>query len=180
MPNALPRTVLPLSVKDLDRVIEVIESLDPRFLPKIRWLFLGPYAASRLLPPGLCTVPSAGEVHQLLDLLDGKGFPQISRVLQHLANSNCQNRVERNLDYLETLPPKKWSHPAQVLDRPWELKYLLELCQGRMAGAGEERRKKLATIIPKIERAIEFEANAARRRKRQGQSQDQPRRRKNT
>ena len=158
------RVVLPIEVKDVDRFMATIESVDPGFLPKMRWLLLGPYADSRLVPPGLCTPPSTSELLQIRQQLELQGFADIARGLQQLARWNYQARIERNLDHLESLAPEDWNHPAHVMDRPWELEHLLALCLRRIDQADGARRDRLQTILPKLQKAQEVEKRAANRR----------------
>jgi hypothetical protein len=172
---------LPLSVVEVDLMIAAIEAYgaETEYLPQIRWLVLGPYAASKLFPPTFCKEPTFEELNLLLFILEQYKLTPIVEKLRVILNAES-TPIERILSHLETLKPEAWKHPFEVLRRPWHLEALLELCRVRMESVEPERRGRLAGIQKKLRRAHEVEKKAAARRQqmREPKPKKQPRKMK--
>ena len=171
-----------MSVDEIDLVITALDMHDPNFhyLPNLRFLLLGPYADTKLFTPAFCQEPTACDVDRLLLNLEQLGLTKIAEKLQILARREG-HPAERILDYLEGLEPASWSHPTQVLRRPWRLGQVLELCRLRMQSAiSTPRRERLGGVFKKLAQAQETEARAATRRKRRLHPPQRRRKRKET
>ena len=174
--NRRPQMVLPLESTEVDLMITALEVYEPDFdfLSRLRSIALGPYAQSNLFPPSFCQSPIAQEMDQILDALEQQGLIEIARTLQQLPDQWI-SPAERILNRLEELGPDRWTHPTQVLQRPWYLEEVLELCERRMASVDPARREHLTTISEKLRRAQETEKKAAGRRRRRLQQQTRTR-----
>ena len=171
-----PQTVLPLESTEVDLMITALEAYEPDFdfLSRLRSLALGPYAQSNLFPPSFCQAPIAHEMDQILDALEQQGLIEIARTLQQLPDQWI-SPAERILNRLEELAPDSWTHPTQVLQRPWYLEEVLELCERRTDSVDPARCEHLTAISEKLRRAQETEKKAAGRRRRRHKQQTKKR-----
>jgi hypothetical protein len=152
-------------IDTVNRLTEVVEEVDSTYLPRLRWLLLGNLAGSQLFPEGFCVKPTKTELQRFLAQLEVRGHTYQSELLQRLSNVR-PDRAMQHLDHLETLAPKSWKHPVTVLNRPWELDRMVQLCEERLAATTDARYQALLeTIIPKLRRAQTVEGKAAERRK---------------
>ena len=153
-----------LDIDAVNRLVEVVEEVDPEFLLRLRWLLLGDMAGSKLFPEGFCVRPTWTELQRLLARLKVRGHTYQSELLQRVSNTRPDGAME-NLTFLESLPPNSWHHPAEVIKRPWELDRMLKLCQERLdATRDPQYQALLESIIPKLEKAKAIEDTAAERR----------------
>ena len=182
MATRRPEIALPLSAEEVNLVITALDTHDPNFyyLPHLRSLLLGPYADSKLFTPAFCQEPTARDVDRILFNLEQIGLTQIAEKLQRQAHHEG-TPAKRILDYLEALEANRWTHPTQVLRRPWRLGQVLELCRLRLQSAlSPPRRERLRSIFEKLAQAQETEARAATRRQRRLSPPQRNRKRKKT
>jgi hypothetical protein len=152
-----------LDTNELDCLVEAIERVDPSCLPGLRWLVFGPYALSKIFPEGFCMEPALPDIKKLVAELE-KSHSRHGQQIKTLLRSD---RALENLDRLESYPPEHWSHPVQVLERPWELDRMRRLCQQLLSSGTTDasRRELLQSIDAKLAAAQVLEATAAERRR---------------
>ncbi|MEM7353285.1 MAG: hypothetical protein AAF657_20990 [Acidobacteriota bacterium] len=161
---------MPFDESQLAALFDTLRDESPELIPICRWLVLGPWLASTVLPEH-ARPPSVSELVALKTRVERAGthYAGLLEALLSASGAAPAIRIEAQLDRLLELDPTLWSHPAQVLDRPFcDAAELLAACRGRLEEAGEEVRPRLTAMEEKLVRTVRIEDRARERRERRG------------
>lgn len=128
---------------------------------------LGRPIAETLLPE-FAEEPSLEQLAALMRCVQDEEPDLLDTVVAVTATSTYAERLaaEAQLDALADQAPSNWKHPAQVLARPRKpFQQLLILCQQRLERFdGTHGKRRLQSVARKLQRTIQLEATARRRR----------------
>lgn len=154
------------SKTQLQALFSFLESQPRDFRPICRWLVLGPELAKTILPD-FAHAPSLEEVLDLVRLVTRRA-PELRETIGWLTAASPHAEAlqdELQLDRLLEFEPDSWAHPIQILTKPRSpFVNLLEACRRRLVKAEGEDHERLSRVEEKLERAMELEERARRRR----------------
>jgi hypothetical protein len=139
----------------------------PELLPIFRWLLAGPWLADGFFRE-LTRPPTVAELVRLKRMIKREG-PRFNGLLASFVEASGQApavRVEAQLDRMLELDPSLWTHPNQVMDRPFsDSADLLVACRMRLEDVEkEEGRRRLVAVEGKLALAVRIEEKARQRR----------------
>ena len=149
-------------------LIEHLERRAPDLVPACRWLACGPHLASVILGPEV-RQPTTAEIARLESELDAApaGAEVAGRALL-ATHARLVAPLDTAIEHLLAAADDEWSHPTEILRRPCPLfGELLAACRTRIETAGDVDGR-LERVAEKLERAVEIEATASRRRAKWG------------
>lgn len=150
----------------MQRLLEALEGQASDLIPTCRWLIVGRHLAD-VLGSDISPEPDLDQLLKFMRWVQHQE-PQLIDTATLLAATSPlaeQLHIEVQLDALAARNPIAWNHPVQVLARPRSpYGVLLAACRRRLDVAALEDQERLLSVAGKLERAIELEERARRRR----------------
>lgn len=158
---------MPDDESPLHAFFDLLRRQAPELLPVCRWLLVGPWLADGFFREST-RPPTVRELVTLKRLIHREG-PRFNGLFASFLEASGRApavRVESHLDRMIELDPTLWTHPNQVMGRPFsDSADLLEACRLRLEDAEKQKEKqRLEAVEQKLALAVRIEEKARKRR----------------